>query len=367
MNKAALLLVLVGLSMVAAAVIDVPIRRVSPEQKLEARRAREALRAISNEPLTNGGDEEYYGVIQIGTPPQVFTVIMDTGSSNLWVPTVACTGVPCNGKHKYNPSSSSTYKDNGKNITIHYGTGSMQGYLVYDTVSVAGAAVKNQEFALATELATFFTGSAFDGILGLAYQSISADNVPTWFDNAVSQGVVDSAVFSFYLDSKPGGNGSVLTLGGTNSNYYTGQISYHELYKDVGDYYTLQFDGISVGTSKITLSCGATCTGIIDTGTSVIVGPRNDISAILTKLNVASDCSNLKTLPDLTITIGGINYAVPASIYVLQETNALGKKTCQPGLQGAVTSQWIFGDTFIRAWYSVFDKGNKRVGFAQAV
>jgi len=351
--------------------VNLNVRRMAPEAVRAYRDARQSQSAAQASTYTENLSDlyatEYYGDIWIGTPPKMFTTIMDTGSSNLWVPASTCTGRSCNGKNKYNPASSSTYVPNGKPITIRYGTGSMKGTLVYDNVQVGGLSVTKQEFAQATSLAAFFTGSAFDGILGLAYQSISADNVPTFFDNAVKQNGIDS-VFSFYLDSQSGSNSSVLTFGGYDNNYFTGSLTYHDLYLHLGDYYMIVFNGINVGSTSVSSNCGTVgCRAIVDSGTSLIVGPNAVVSKILSMVDIKPSCSGVSSLPDITFTIGSNSYNIPSSIYVLRESTLGGSTVCEAGLQGAGSSEWIWGDVFIRAWYSVFDHGGLRVGFAKSI
>jgi hypothetical protein len=89
-----------------------------------------------SESIKDYANAQYYGSISIGTPPQSFEVIFDTGSSNLWVPKVGCThcGNPFFGtpKSKYDHVASTSYKADGTDFEIMYGSGSVTGYFSED-------------------------------------------------------------------------------------------------------------------------------------------------------------------------------------------------------------------------------------------
>ncbi|XP_010078023.1 PREDICTED: pepsin A-like, partial [Pterocles gutturalis] len=128
--------------------------------------------------------------------------------------------------HRFNPTKSSTFIGTNESIYIAYGTGSMYGVLGYDTVTVADISVEHQVFGLAeNEPGDFFYYAPFDGILGLAFPSISSDGATPVFDNMMKEGLVARDFFSVYL-SKDGETGSFVLFGAIDPLYATNGITW---------------------------------------------------------------------------------------------------------------------------------------------
>ena len=313
-------------------------------------------------PLTNFLDSQFFGQIGLGTPQQNFEVVFDTGSSNLWVPSSKCYSLACWIHKYYKSTASSTYVANGTTFNITYGSGGIEGFFSTDSVTVGGVTATNVSFGEATTLSGIsFIASQFDGICGMAYQALSVDYEIPLFQYLVDQKLVATPSFSFYLSNTPGKNGSILVFGGIDPTLNTTEFNYVPLTQE--SYYIVALDDISVNGKSFPKS---NMRAIIDSGTSLIVGPILWFDEILRSLPSTIDCNAIDTYPDLVFTMGGINYNVPASIYVINESGQ-----CLLGLEGMSLPEkfgntLILGDIFIRAYYTHFDYSNNRVGFAKA-
>ncbi|GAV81967.1 Asp domain-containing protein, partial [Cephalotus follicularis] len=223
--------------------------------------------------LWNYVDIQYFGEISIGTPPQKFTVIFDTGSSNLWVPSCKCHSCACDFHSRYNSRISSTYNKNGTSASIYYGTGSISGFFSVDNVLVGDRLVKHQIFIEATkEPGTTFLYAKFDGILGLGFKENSVENaVPVWY-NMVKQGLVKEQVFSFWLNSNSNDedDGGEIVFGGVDPKHYKGEHTYVPVTQK--SYWQFDMGDVLIGGKK-TGFCDNGCSAIADSGTSLLTGP----------------------------------------------------------------------------------------------
>eukprot|EP00270_Netrium_digitus_P000261 TRINITY_DN1024_c0_g1_i1.p1 TRINITY_DN1024_c0_g1~~TRINITY_DN1024_c0_g1_i1.p1 ORF type:complete len:550 (+),score=157.87 TRINITY_DN1024_c0_g1_i1:34-1650(+) len=239
--------------------------------------------------LNNYLDAQYYGEIGIGSPPQTFNVIMDTGSANLWVPSKKCIfSVACYFHKKYDSKKSATYEEDGTNFQIKYVTGAMQGFQSIDDVTIGEIVVKEQTFAEATkEPGLTFIAAKFDGILGLGFEEISVNRIPPIWYNIVKQNLVPEAVFSLWLNRDPDAEeGGELVLGGVNQAHFVGAHTWTPVTRK--GYWQFNVGDVLIGNVSTGL-CKGGCAAIADSGTSLLAGP----SAVIAEINTAIGAEGL--------------------------------------------------------------------------
>ncbi len=285
--------------------------RKSPQSTTpENKRMGKSSTDVADTSFLSCSDITYVSTIELGG--QTMQVILDTGSSDLWVFSSQCNNCPPN-VNKYDHSASTTYKHNGQSFSIGYADGdTVSGYLSKDVLTWAGLSISKQTFAEIDSAEDFRISCVEDGLLGMAFDEIASSGAATPFHNLITKELVEKPRFSFFLghDDGDGGNG-VLTLGGSNPNYFSGDMRWISLaqraekvwypyyFGDADDYWATQktYSGFweidlhhaQSGESSLTTSN----TAVLDTGTTLLIGPSADVQIILD--NSGADCWFLDT------------------------------------------------------------------------
>jgi cathepsin D len=237
--------------------------------------------------------------------------VLDTGSSDLWLASTNCRS--CGGVPTFNPSESSSLQQpqsaaGGQQITIRYGSGEVAGTLGQDTVSMGGFTVNPQTLLVVTDLTQGLLDSETSGILGLAFQALASTHATPFWQALVNAGQFAQPEMSFFLtrfldvqgasNSEPGG---ILTLGGTNSTLFTGDVEFLNLAQtssaNDATFWMLELSsmclsllsveiflmcspGVNVNGQNVQISTGAEALSAIDTGTTLIGGPTDGVQAV---------------------------------------------------------------------------------------
>ncbi|KAG2362905.1 aspartic peptidase domain-containing protein, partial [Suillus spraguei] len=170
--------------------------------------------------LVNYDADLWYGEIGVGTPPKTFTVVFDTGSSDLFLPSTQCE-VTCDGHTRYDPAASSSAQDSGQPFMLMYGAGETAGEQYIDDVFVEGYEAKDQTVGAAWAYSPEFSKNGSfppDGLSGLAFPEISEFGGTPLFQTLNDSGELPQSVFGFKLSTTPGD--SEMVIGGTNTELY---------------------------------------------------------------------------------------------------------------------------------------------------
>ncbi|KAH7243728.1 aspartic peptidase domain-containing protein [Fusarium redolens] len=357
----------------------------------------------------NVTDFQWYGKVSVGTPPQEFNLLIDTGSTDLVIPKKGCS--TCDDHASFDPQKSETYSDKpGYKFVASYDTSgdaqpyakplSTEGKIITDTVTIGGLSAENQTFFLGgdfpKELGKDPMGPNIDGIFGIGppgssvFSALNKTFTPTFW-NLVKSEQLDP-VFSLFLNT---GNDSIgeMTLGGVDSSKYEGELTkvpFNETVVALGGSWYIDNPAYYVNkaiTPSLENATSLQSVAHLDTGTAYIMAPDHQTAKdmyaaispeiiLLDKLGVwGGPCDVVKKLePELTFTVGSGNRLV--NLTMPKDAFNLGEHPSHPGQCQTVilhapkpisdlAAVWILGSPVLKGYYTVWDGKNLELGVGQ--
>lgn len=308
----------------------------------------------------------YWGTISVGSPPQEFKVIFDTGSGNLILPKDSCAEPGCMPHTKYSPHDSSSAKkvnnENGEaGSSITFGTGEVEGDFYKDQVCVGESICVDAGFIAAThESEEPFKDIPFDGIMGMGFEDLSMGDGFNIVGDLQTKGALPGGQFSFYLTDD---GDSELTFGGYKQENLASDVVWSKVVRE--SWWQVAMDDITFDNKPQNL-CGGEhgCQVAVDTGTSMLAGPTDLVDKLTDMVNVKEDCSNFNALPKLGFQLGNKVLNLRPDDYIDRDASSCSLSLMALDVPPPKGPVFIFGDPFLRRFVTVFDRAQSRVGFA---
>ncbi|KAJ6540037.1 aspartic peptidase domain-containing protein [Mycena vulgaris] len=341
-------------------------------------------RATGAEPLTNFRDDLWLGSITVGTPPKTFTG--ETTVLAFWKNAVVIRSSllwdvmpPAMAIH-YTIPVLVCLSSTAVNTTQHFvlpREGNVTGFIFTDIVTVAGLTTSlKQALGASNHYPVEFEAGNFrpDGVVGLAFESLSSFVHEPLFATLLIEGVVEDPIFSIKLAD----TGSELFLGGVDSALFTGE--FRTVTCNEGNFWGIPLQALDVNNETVVTTNGITA--VLDTGSTVVIGDDEGVQMLYS----AIPGPGFFTVPcDMVPTVGLtlVNGTLPPdqrraqqpeastdnppfkiapevfNLGVLQGNDCVGGVVSMDGI-----SFWVLGDVFLRNFYTYYDSGKIQVGFA---
>lgn len=405
-----------GWTSYASAVVKMSISRgPDPFANTNHITSRSTITSDLHNNLTRGS---YFVDVEVGTPPQAQRLVIDTGSTDVWLlsdNTDLCTSRTLQRKYfggcisSFSTSKSSTFKTVGKgqfNITYLDGSGATGDYIL-DTFSISGSSLTNLQMGMALK-ATLGTG-----LMGLGYSINEASNsrknivpaftYPSVIETMVSQGKIARKAYSLYLDDLQSSTGSII-FGGLDTDKFHGTLLQLPVIPSTFPNGTKVYAELAVVMSSFGITgqqgntVNLTADGtkepvLLDSGTTFSYFPNDLAKAIYKSIGaiddtrrsglVLIDCIVLSTSPALTFNFGfgtaanGVQIKIPIHELVFSLSSLFNatedqlpsspfSSTCGFGIfPGNDIALTILGDSFLRSAYVVYDLEANQIAIAQ--
>ncbi|RIB27015.1 aspartic peptidase domain-containing protein [Gigaspora rosea] len=322
----------------------IPLKPKSITRRRLSRRAMGSMPVSEQQP-----DVAYYGQITFGTgTPQNFDIQFDTGTGDLFVLV--------------------KFPIDGKNFSVEYADDTdVSGDSGKTTIVIAGISVEAQEFGLADKVSDDFK-HPYEGVMGMGFSDLSDNEQTTPITNLINNNQLDKPQFSFMLGREADKSSSELTIGGSNPDgYHADTLTFTHLVDKNGGAWEIPIDNCVVDGKELNLEGH---TGIIDIGTTRIILPPDDADEFYSKIDNAVDNGDGSyTLPcgdtyEVSLVFSGKTWSIDPRDFIVEinEDDCIGVVVYAD--TGSFT-EWHIGSAFLRNVYTVFDQGNRQVGFAQ--
>lgn len=312
----------------------------------------------------DGNDYSYFSVVTFGSEGQKMWMLLDTGAANTWVMSSDCKTKACQIHNTFGSEDSNTLTVTDADWDVTYGTGSVSGVVVQDSMSFAGFDL-SLEFGSATITSDDFLNYPMDGILGLGLSKPNA-HISTVMKAMADEKFLDKNIVGINLQrNSDGAKDGQITFGAIDESKFSGEVTYTDIIPNNYKWEIPIDDAIVDGTPAKFKGKSA----LVDTGTSFMLLPREDAKLLHSlipdavedgKENFKVPCS---TTTSVEISISGTKYTISHKDYVGRADHT--GKMCSSSIAGHQPfgeDQWLLGVVFLKNVYSIFDFDKERIG-----